>query len=70
MIPVVGSPAKGQFGKVAGTDHQTVFLVGYVHQDLSAFAGLAVFVGHVMNRWVVTDIFEMLEAGILDGDFL
>ena len=70
MVAVVSGPSQSQFRQVARTDDECIHLVGIVHQDLSTFTGLTVFVGHVVVGHVVVDILEVLDAGILDADFV
>ena len=68
VVAVVGGPSQCQFGEVAGTYYESVGLVGYVHQYLRAFAGLRVFVDHVVVLRVVPYVFKVLQAGGLDAD--
>ena len=69
MVAVVGTPAERYFREVASADDGSAHLVSQVHQHLSAFAGLRVFVGDVVVRRVLADVLEMLEDGIADPDF-
>ena len=58
MIAVVGGPAKGQFGQVAGAHHQAVHPVSQIHEYLSAFPGLGVLIGDIVSPFVA-DIPQM-----------
>ncbi len=69
MVAVVGCPAECQFGEVACADDEAVHLVGDIHQQLSALACLAVFVGHVVDGRIVVDVAEMLQTGLLNRNF-
>ena len=68
MVGIVGAPAKRNFGKVTRSHHDTAFLVRDIHQDLGAFTGLHIFVGHVERIRVVADVRKMLHARLLDID--
>ena len=59
VVAVVGGPAQGQLGKVAGAHHQAAGAVGSVHQLQGAHAGLAVLVGHVQHALVLADVPEV-----------
>ena len=60
VVAVIGSPAERQLRQVARADDKTASLVGQVHQNLRALAGLAVLVGHVLNCRVVLNVLEVL----------
>ena len=60
VVAVVGAPAQGEFREVAGSDDYSALLAGYVHEQLRAFARLAVLVGQVVNVLVLSDVGEML----------
>ena len=66
VVAVVGAPAQGQLGQVAGADDQAAVLVGDVHQDLSAFPRLAVFIGGGVVAGVVTDVSKVLHDRLAD----
>ena len=66
MVAVVGCPAQSQFGQVAGTNYQTVCLVGDIHQHLGAFSGLTVFKRNAVVVKIMTDIRKMCFHGITD----
>ncbi len=68
MVAVEGTPAQGDFGEIAGTDDDAADGVGDVHENLGAFAGLAVFVDHVEIFGVVADILEVAGDGLGDVD--
>ena len=70
VVPVVGSPAEGQLGEVAGTDDQTVALVGYIHQDLRPFTCLCVLVCSIVVVRILTDILEVLHDSLADIHYL
>ena len=70
MVAVVSSPTQSQFRQVARTDDECIHLVGIVHQDLGTFTGLTVFVSHIVVGHVVVYVLEVLDAGILDADFV
>ena len=53
MVACIGGPAQGQFAEVARADHEAAHLVGCIHQNLSALAGLYVLVGHVVRLAIV-----------------
>ena len=48
---------------------ETAQLVGNIHQNLSPFACLAVFVGYIVYGHVVVNIVKVLDAGFLYADF-
>ena len=56
MVAVVGTPAEGYLRKVAGTDHETVRVVGYVHQDLGPFTSLGILERNIMVFRIMSDI--------------
>ena len=60
VIGVVGGPAEGELREVARANHEATLLVRDVHEDLGAFAGLRVLVGHGVVRLVMADIREVL----------
>ena len=68
MIGVVGCPTERKLGQVARADHEAAELVGKVHKDLRAFAGLGVLVGDVRHTRVVADVGEMRANGLADRD--
>lgn len=69
VVPVVGAPPQGYFRQVARAHHQAPHLVGQVHQNLRALAGLYVFVSGGALRRIVPDVAEVLERGFRNGDF-
>ena len=68
VVAVVGGPAQRQLGEVAGADDHAALLVGHVHEDLRALAGLGVLVGDVVDGLVVPDVGEVLAHGRADDD--
>ena len=60
MVAVVGRPTQGQLGEVTRTDYHTAHVVGDVHDDLGALAGLGVLVGHVADGGIMADVLEVL----------
>ena len=68
MVGVVGGPAEGQLGKVARAHHEAALLVGHVHEDLRALAGLRILVGDGVIGLVVPDVGEVLTHGGGDGN--
>ena len=69
VVAVIGGPAQGQLGEIAGAHHHAVRLIGHVHQHLGALAGLAVFIGHVPHGFIMADVPEMLAHSFSDVDF-
>ena len=69
MVAVVSGPAKRHFRKVARANHQAVELVGHIHENLRAFAGLCIFVGHIMAGRVVVDVGKMPHHSLRNVDF-
>ena len=59
MIAVIGGPAQRQFGQIAGAHHQTIGLIGDIHQHLCPFSGLSVFKGDAVIVKIVADIGKM-----------
>ena len=70
MVAVVGRPAERELRQIAGADHEATGLVGNVHQNLRALARLAVFIGHVVHRFVMADVGEVLPDGGGNVDLL
>lgn len=70
LIAAKGAPAEGQFGEVARANDEAAELIGLIHQDLGAFAGLRIFEGGICGEGVVSDVGKMLGAGLDNGDFL
>ena len=70
VIPIVGSPAKGQLRHVPGSDHKTSLAVCNVHQHLGPLPGLAVLVGHVMVGHVLADVPKMHRHRLFDVHLL
>ena len=66
MVAVIGSPAECQLRQVAGADDKTASLVGQIHQNLRALAGLAVLVGHVLHGRIVLNVLEVLLHSRMD----
>ena len=60
VVAVESAPAQCQLGEIAGADHESAKLVGQVHQDLRAFAGLRIFIRDIEQVFVVVDILKML----------
>ena len=69
MVAIIGSPTKCQLRQVACTYHDGVLLVGHIHQNLCALAGLRVLVGDIVNRSIVIDITEVLGYSCGNTDF-
>ena len=69
VVAVVGGPSECQLGKVARADDKPVHLIGHVHQNLGAFARLAVFIRHIVFVRIHADILKMLHTGFFDADF-
>ena len=69
VVAVISGPAQGQFTHVASADNESAHLVGHIHKNLSALAGLSVLVGHIMLIHVMADIQEMLGDALGDADF-
>ena len=64
---------RGQLRQVTGTHHDTVYLIGHIHQDLRTLASLTVLIGDIMHFSIMTDILEMLcdslgNTDLTDGD--
>ncbi len=70
LVAVIGAPAQGQLGKVSGAHNDAPYPAGIVHQDLRPFPGLGIFEGPVELGGIMSDIPEVLEDSILDGDLL
>ena len=66
VVAVIGSPAERQLRQIARTDDKTASLVGQIHQNLRALAGLAVLVGHVLHGRIVLNVLEVLFHGRVD----
>ena len=63
------APAQGQLREIPRADHQASLLVGEVHQDLRALAGLEVLVGGALRvGGVEADVANVLGAGGADVD--
>ena len=69
VVTVIGSPAECQLRQVARADDKAASLIGQIHQNLRALAGLAVLVGHVLDGRIVLDVLKMLLHGCMDRDF-
>ncbi len=63
VVAVVGGPAKCQLGEVSRADDHATLLVGDVHENLRALAGLAVLVRDVTHGLVVADVRKVLAHG-------
>ena len=59
VVAVERHPAERHLGEVAGADDEAARLVGEVHQDLRALAGLRVLEDDVVLVLVVTDVVEV-----------
>ena len=70
VVAVVGGPAQGQLGQVAGADDQSAVLIGDVHEHLGPLPGLAVFKGDVMVLHALSDVGEMSPHRLGDVDDL
>ena len=68
MVAIIRGPSQSQFGEVASTHHQTIHLIGHIHQYLRTLTGLTVLIGYVMHTGIVTDILEMLLHRLGDAD--
>src|SRR5699024_10286459 len=69
MVAVVGGPAQGQLGQIAGAHHKAAVQVGDVHQFQGADAGLAVLKGDVGGLAVVADVGKVAADGGGDVHF-
>ena len=69
MVAVIGCPAESEFGQIARSDDKPARFVGDIHQHLSAFSRLRIFVSHVGDVFVLTDIFEMASHRFRDINF-
>ena len=69
MIAVIGCPAESEFGQIARSDDKPARFVGDIHQHLSAFSRLRIFVSHVGDVFALTDIFEMASHRFRDINF-
>ena len=64
-----GPEAQGQLRQVRGADHQALFLVGHVHEDLRPLPGLEVLEGEALAvGGVEGDVPDVLLAGGPDVD--
>ena len=70
MVAVVRRPAQSKFGQIARSHHQSARHVGNVHEHLSAFARLGVFVSDVRGFIVVAYVLKMRQNRFLDVDLL
>ena len=70
VIPVVGGPAQGQLGQVAGADDHAARLVGDVHEHLGALPGLAVLKGDGVVLHGLADVLEVDLHRLADVDAL
>ena len=68
MVAIIGAPAQGQFGKIAGANHNAAHTAGKVHEDLGPFPGLGIFVSGIADSGIMTNIFKMQGNRILNGD--
>lgn len=66
VVTVIGSPAECQLRQVARADDKAASLIGQIHQNLRALAGLAVLVGHVLHGRIVLNVLEVLLHGRVD----
>ena len=69
VVAVISGPSEGEFREVACAEHHAANLVGIVHENLSAFAGLAILVCNIVDADVVVNVGEMLLYGVADRDF-
>ena len=59
MIAVIGRPAQCKLRHIPGSDDKSVALVGEIHQYLSAFPRLPIFIGYIVLVHILTDIPKM-----------
>ena len=68
MIAIVGAPAQRDLAQIARAQHEAADLVGIVHDDLRALAGLAVLVTDIVYIHAVADIGKVLRDSGADRD--
>ena len=59
VITIVGRPAKSQLGKISRSHKNAAFLVCRIHQDLGTLTCLAVFISHIVDLGIMSDIPEV-----------
>ena len=59
VISVIGGPAKSQFRHIACSNYQASGLIRQIHQHLRSLSCLGIFISHIMNFRIVSDIPEM-----------
>ena len=69
MVAVVGCPAQSQFGEVTRADNNPAALVCQIHEDLCPFSCLTVFIGDIVNGFLLTDVRKMLPHTLLNRNF-
>ena len=62
MVAVVCAPAECKLAEIARTYKQSALFVGGVHKNLRSLACLSVFVGYIVNIYIVAYILHMLYA--------
>ena len=70
MVAVVGGPPQGKLRHIPSAHHQSVFLIGNVHQHLRPLPCLSILIGDVMILHFLTDIPEMNRNRFLNIHFL
>ena len=70
MVAIIGCPAQCELRQVTRTKHETIHLIGEVHQYLGALTRLAVLIGHIMYFGVMVDVLEMLGHSSGNADFM
>ena len=68
LVTVIRCPAKRQLGEVARANDHASHLVSNVHQNLRALTSLSVLVHNIVNVLIMTDVSEVLQHGIHNGN--
>lgn len=67
VVAIVCGPSQCQFRQVARSYHQSCGLVCDIHQHLRSFARLGIFVNHIVNVCIMSDVGKMLQASLFYG---
>ena len=59
MVTIVGCPSKSQLGKISRSHKNAAFLVCRIHQNLGTLTCLAVFISHIVDLGIMSDIPEV-----------
>ena len=70
MVAIISGPTQCQLRHIACTNYNSILLIGHIHQNLGALAGLRILVGNIVVLSILTDILEVLGNGLGDADFL